>query len=99
MTDNESPTIRPAMPLVTLGTLLITKSAHELLTPEEIASAIAKHLVGDWGDLPPCDWEANNEALLEGNRLLSAYGQDDRRFWIITEADRSVTTILLPNDY
>ena len=74
MTDNETLTIRPAMPLVRLGTLLITKAAHDLLTPEEIASAIAKHLVGDWGDLPPCDWEANNEALLEGYRLLSAYG-------------------------
>ncbi len=99
MTNNESPTVRQAMPLVTLGTLLITRNAHDLLTPEEIASAIAKHLVGDWGDVPPEDWEANDEALLKGYRLLSAYGQDDRRFWIITEADRSVTTILLPNDY
>lgn len=99
MTEQPIITIHPSKPRVSLGILLITDNAHDLLTQEEIGQALARHLVGDWGDLPPEDWEANEEGLVQGYRLLSAYGKGDRRFWIITEADRSITTILLPNDY
>lgn len=59
-----------------------------------------RHLCGDWGDICEDDQQANRDALELGNRLLSCYEvQPDLRVWIITEADRSVTTILLPNEY
>lgn len=99
MTHHITTTILPIRPRVALGILLITRNAQEILTQEEIGHAIARHMTGDWGDVPPEDREANEEALVHGYRLLSAYGDGDRRFWIITEADRSVTTVLLPSDY
>ncbi|WP_144158085.1 hypothetical protein [Paraburkholderia sp. BCC1885] len=62
---------------------------------------LARHIHGDWGDLPVEDLAANELALLTGKRLLSSYDLPDRRskIWIITEADRSVTTILLAEEY
>jgi len=88
-----------ARPRFSLGCLVITRNALELLTEAEVSKAITRHLTGDWGDLPAEDAQSNEDALIHGDRLLSAYGYGERRFWIITEADRSVTTILLPNDY
>ncbi len=82
-----------------LGRLVITANAAARLTADEVADGIARHARGDWGDLAPEDAAENDLALREGRRLLSAYGRGDRRFWIITEADRSVTTVLLPDDY
>ena len=82
-----------------LGRLVITATAAARLTGDEVADAIVRHARGDWGDLGPADAADNDLALREGLRLLSAYGRGERRFWIITEADRSVTTVLLPNDY
>lgn len=82
-----------------LGRLVITANAAARLTGDEVADGIARHARGDWGDLTPADAAENDLALLEGLRLLSAYGRGDRRFWIITEADRSATTVLLPDDY
>jgi len=82
-----------------LGQLLITANANLRLSTEEVLTALRRHASGDWGDLPPEDAQANADALIEGGRLFSAYGQADNRFWIITESDRSVTTVLLPNDY
>lgn len=62
--------------------------------------ALARHAAGDWGDLCDEDWHTNNEAPKNGARLFSAYHSDDGvKFWIITEADRSVTTVLLPEEY
>jgi hypothetical protein len=60
---------------------------------------LARHVRGDWGDLCPEDIQANETALLEGGRRFSAYGEGASRFLIITECDRSVTTVLLPEDY
>ena len=82
-----------------LGQLVITRAAAGRLTPEEIADGIARHARGDWGDISAEDAAENELALQEGFRLLSAYGRGDRRFWVITEADRSATTVLLPDDY
>jgi hypothetical protein len=82
-----------------LGQTVITANASLKLATEEVLTALKRHASGDWGDLCPEDSLANDEALLQGGRLFSAYGQGDSRFWIITEADRSVTTVLLPNDY
>jgi hypothetical protein len=59
-----------------------------------------RHVSGDWGDLNESDRQENELSVREGFRILSAYRMSDgTRFWIITEADRSVTTVLLPEEY
>ncbi len=61
---------------------------------------LARHAVGDWGDITEEDRRENERAVAAGCRLLSAYTlRDGTRIWIITEADRSSTTILLPGEY
>lgn len=89
------------MPLKFLfGRIVITRSALEALYPEDVRTCLGRHGSGDWGELDPDDKEANEYALEHGARLLSCY--QDRRgasFWIITEADRSATTVLLHSDY
>jgi hypothetical protein len=61
---------------------------------------LQRHLRGDWGDLSEDDKAANERALKDGSRLLSAYLLADRtRIWIISESDRSVSTLLLPEEY
>ena len=83
-----------------LGQLVATPGALEALTPQEITTALLRHQRGDWGDLCQEDIEENNRALREGSRLLSAYQSESKaKFWIITEWDRSVTTVLLPSEY
>ena len=65
-----------------------------------LAGLIARHAQGDWGEVGEEDWAANDLALTDGGRLLSAYGLiDGTRIWIITEADRRATTALLPEEY
>ena len=62
--------------------------------------AIHRHAVGDWGELDPEDRKENDLSLKQGFRVLSAYtDREGTKFWIITEADRSVTTFLLPAEY
>ena len=82
-----------------LGQLAITANASLRLATEEVFTALRRHASGDWGDVYPEDALANDTALRDGGRLFSAYGQGASRVWIITEADRSVTTVLLPDDY
>jgi hypothetical protein len=82
-----------------LGQFVITTNAAHRLTTRDITDGLRRHASGDWGDLCPEDAALNDSSLLTGDRLLSAYGTGDARFWIITEADRSVTTVLLPEDY
>lgn len=81
------------------GETVITANASLRLSTEEVLAGLRRHASGDWGDLCPEDMQTNDEALLTGGRLLSAYGTGRHRFWIITEWDRSVTTVLLPEDY
>ncbi len=57
------------------------------------------HVTGDWGDLGEEDEKENDFSVKRGFRILSAYGRGEKRLWIITEADRSVTTILRPDEY
>ena len=83
-----------------IGCLAITRAAMEAVELIEAVDALARHVVGDWGTVCQEDWELNNLALKNGGRLLSTYrGEDQTVFWIITEWDRSATTILLPSDY
>ena len=85
---------------VPLGRLLITPGAQAALTPEEILTALNRHVRGDWGDVGPEDRAENEHSFRHGFRILSAYqsNQGDP-FWIITEASRESTTILLPSEY
>ena len=61
---------------------------------------LARHLAGDWGVLPTEDAQLNDQALKSDGRLLSSYPlSGDTRIWVITEWDRSVTTLLTPDEY
>jgi len=85
---------------VPLGMLVATPNALAHVNSGEIQKALQRHVIGDWGELDAEDKKANDEALQSGERLLSAYKTaTGTKFWIITEADRSVTTVLLPEDY
>jgi hypothetical protein len=83
-----------------LGRLTQTSAALATLSPEDVIAALKRHAQGDWGELDPEDRQANEQALIEGSRLLSVYrSAADVRFYVITEWDRSLTTVLLPEDY
>jgi len=87
-------------PRFRVGRLLITPAAAQSIPADEATRALRRHAAGDWGNVDSEDWAANDVALRNGTRLVSSYlTQDKTVFWIITEADRSVTTILLPSDY
>lgn len=82
------------------GRLLATPGVLAAVSRIEINRAIGQHLRGDWGILCDSDKRLNDQALKDGDRLLSAYeDRNGRKFWIITEADRSATTVLLPEEY
>ena len=82
------------------GRLLCTRNAMDSLDKGEMLAALGRHRRGDWGDVCPADWHSNDQAILHGMRILSSYrSTNGQKFWIITEADRSATTILLPEDY
>lgn len=83
-----------------LGKLVATPNALGVIPSDEILAALSRHVSGDWGTLDREDWQTNDNALQSGGRLLSAYlSTENVKFWIITEADRSATTVLLPEDY
>lgn len=85
---------------IPLGKVVITASAQEVLSDMDVDTAIARHRSCDWGEVSKADQRENNRALKNGERILSAYtSSGGTRFWIITEADRSHTTVLLPEDY
>lgn len=87
-------------PLFPLGQLLITANASQQLQETEVQAALRRHAGGDWGELDSEDWQENDHSVKSGYRILSSYvAQDQAKFWIITEADRSYTTVLLPEDY
>jgi hypothetical protein len=88
--------------LFRLGRVVATPGALQAIekTGESLIAYLSRHGHGDWGDLTDDDQQANIEALAGGTRILSAYHLiDGTKIWIITEADRSMTTILLPEDY
>lgn len=93
-----------------LGQLAATPGSLETLERIDVSpiELIRRHSRGDWGDVHPEDRELNEQALIDGGRLMSVYKlkaaqarkeDDDVTIWVITEADRSVTTILLPSEY
>jgi hypothetical protein len=83
-----------------LGRIVATPNALERLSQDDILTAIGRHQAGDWGEVDEADRKENELSLTEGSRLLSVYrAVSGVKFWLITEADRSVTTVLMPEDY
>ena len=88
-----------------LGQLAATPGALELLEQYHVSlfDLLGRHVKGDWGDVGVEDAQANDQALINGYRVLSCYtlvpGDPDTRVWVISEADRSVTTTLKPEEY
>ena len=90
------------LPKFPLGQIVATPGALKALAvnSQEPLEFLRRHIVGDWGELDENDRAENELSLQQGFRLLSAYRlKDGTRLWIITEADRSVTTLLLPSEY
>ena len=89
-------------PRFSLGQVVATPGALEVLQHAERdpVEFLARHIVGNWGDLDDEDKQANDQAVQEGSRILSAYRTNKNiKIWLITEWDRSVTTLLLPSEY
>ncbi|WP_459568891.1 hypothetical protein [Cupriavidus sp. 8B] len=88
-------------PLFPLGQIVATRGALGHLDCHGVNAAplLARHVHGDWGLVPIEDAQANRFAVDNGLRILSAYEVAGERIWIITEADRSATTLLLPEEY
>jgi len=84
-----------------LGKVGATPGALKLLSEvgENPFDYLARHATGEWGELCEYDRRQNEVALRDGHRVLSSYPVGEGKIWIITEADRSVTTVLLPEEY
>jgi hypothetical protein len=86
--------------LYVIGHLVATPNALSVLAHDDIVVSLGRHVRGDWGELDSEDRNANERALLHGGRLFSVFVSTNQvKFWIITECDRSATTVLLPEDY
>ena len=89
------------------GTVALSRGVAEWIDPGEIyyylmadlMRLLQRHLSCDWGEVDSQDWKENDLSVQRGYRILSAYRLHERRLWIITEGDRSVTTILFPEEY
>ena len=89
-------------PLFHLGDVVATPQSICLLSQSgmSLLDLLQRHATGDWGDLCTDDINANNDVLQYGDRLLSSYVlSESSKVWVITEYDRSVTTVLLPSEY
>ena len=83
-----------------LGRLLITPGAKEALEESEVLQSLGRHASGDWGDVSEDDAKENEFSVSRNLRIFSVYhSSNGEKFWVITEADRSVTTVLLPEEY
>lgn len=89
--------------LFELGQTVVTPGALEVIKAHcvEITALIKRHATGDWSEMAKEDQNENKRAIKQGSRIFSSYkiGSDNAKIWIITEADRSATTILLPDEY
>lgn len=91
-----------ASPKFSLGTIVATPGALRALAEsrQAVFDFLYRHASGDWGEMDEDDKRENELSLVRGFRLMSAYRlRSDEKLWVITEADRSVTTLLLPEDY
>jgi hypothetical protein len=93
-------------PLFSLGRIVATPGALAAISESRLRESLLSHQHGDWGSVCAEDARENDLSVTKGFRILSCYAidrekpaVDDNRLWILTEADRSVTTVLLPGDY
>jgi hypothetical protein len=87
-------------PRFSAGTVVITAGARALLTDADIRKAFVSHIFGNWGEVCAEDAAANERALADGERILSVYrSAAGVKFYVITEADRLHTVVLLPEEY
>ena len=84
-----------------LGRVTATPGALNYLRriEEQPTNLIQRHVTGDWGDLCADDIKANQQSILDGTRILSAYILKGEKLYVITERDRSITTLLLASEY
>ena len=107
MTKDNQETEQPKTLLFGLGKLFVTRGIHALMDEHnlDVTPYISRHQTGDWGEVCAEDAAENQRSLAQGFRLFSAYsfasdiGGQTYKLWIITEADRGVTTVLLPSEY
>ncbi len=82
-----------------LGRVVATPGALDLIGHGGCLALLSRHAAGDWGVLDSHDRRANERALRDGTRLFSSYETASGKVWVITEADRSSTCLLLPSEY
>ena len=94
-----------------IGRVVATRNVWETIEENEefkkfVSGCLSRYILYDWGDTCPEDWEMNNQAVRNGDRVLAVYDIPDEledtfenHLWIITESDRTVTTLLFPSDY
>ena len=98
--NGQQPERRDGEVRIDLGRVCATPGALAAVDEATITASLYRHAVGDWGDLDAVDKVENDRAVVHGGRLVSSFlAQNGTKFWIITEADRSATTVLLPEDY
>ena len=93
-----------AMMKFELGQIVVTRGINSAIEgsekfAQELQTALRKYITGDWGCLPNEDKASNEQATKDGGRILGGYKTSKGKIWIITESDRSATTILFPNEY
>ena len=93
--------MKEALPIFELGRVVASAAVAHFVDEFslDVTPLLRRHHAGDWGEVGKDDWESNEAGLEHGGRLLSAYDLSGHRVWVITEADRSATTILFPDDY
>jgi hypothetical protein len=91
----------PEMPAkFPLGRVMMTRGVADTIALDDVFDALVRHMSGNWGEVCEDDRRENGYSLKVGFRLLSVYRTTDgTRLWVITEADRSATTVLLPSEY
>lgn len=94
-----------------IGRLVSTRAVFDTMEENEefktfVSGCLSRYILYDWGDTCPEDWMLNNQAVRDGDRVMAVYNIPDEiediyenQLWIITESDRTVTTMLFPSDY
>lgn len=87
-----------------LGQVVVTRGVNNLIAEDNrfakhVENSFKRYATGDWGEMCEDDKAMNDEAVNSGDRIFAAYESGDYKIWIITEWDRSVTTILFPSEY
>ena len=93
-------TIPISLMVAQLGAFFVTRKAAQRLHKKDAMDCLERHMIGDYGDVDDLDWKTNDLAWKYGFPVVSSYvDRKKNRFLIMTEADRSATTILLPEEY